>query len=81
MELRMSCVGAHAVAVIDYVKGQSVIEAIRTAGRDRILILDWKGATPAMKDYDIDAYLAGINAIHRRRGTEQWRRINFARNP
>lgn len=51
----------HASTIADYAKGQSLVETLRAAGLDRVLVTDWKSATEAMKNYDIDKYLAEIN--------------------
>ena len=53
----------HSSSIADYAKGQSLVETLRAAGHERILVLDWKSATPEMKDYDIDRYLAEINVV------------------
>jgi poly(3-hydroxybutyrate) depolymerase len=53
----------HASSIVDYAAGQSLVETLRRAGHDRIFVMDWKSATPAMKDYDIDTYLAEINVV------------------
>jgi len=51
----------HSAVIADYHKGQSLVETLRDNGLERILVTDWKSATPEMKDYDIDNYLAEIN--------------------
>ena len=53
----------HSSSIVDYAKGQSLVETLRAAGHDRILVMDWKSATAEMKDYDIDTYLAEINVV------------------
>jgi poly(3-hydroxybutyrate) depolymerase len=53
----------HSSSLADYAKGQSLVETLRAAGHDRVFVMDWKGATPEMKDYDIDTYLAEINVV------------------
>ena len=53
----------HSSSLADYAKGQSLVETLRAAGHDRVFVMDWKGATPEMKAYDIDKYLAEINAV------------------
>jgi poly(3-hydroxybutyrate) depolymerase len=53
----------HDASIADYAKGQSLVETLRSAGHDRILVMDWKSATAEMKDYDIDTYLAEINVV------------------
>jgi len=51
----------HSSAIADYAKGQSLIETLLAAGVARVLATDWKPASPAMRDFDIDKYLAEIN--------------------
>ena len=41
----------HSSSLADYAKGQSLVETLRTAGHDRVFVMDWKGATSEMKDY------------------------------
>lgn len=53
----------HSSSIVDYARGQSLVETLRAAGHDRILVMDWKSATPEMRDYDIDTYLAEINVV------------------
>ena len=51
----------HAASIADFAPGQSLVETLFGAGLSRVLVTDWKSATPAMRDYDIDKYLAEIN--------------------
>jgi poly(3-hydroxybutyrate) depolymerase len=53
----------HSSTLADYAKGQSLVETLRATGHDRVFVMDWKGATPEMKDFDIDTYLAEINVV------------------
>jgi len=53
----------HSSSIADYAKGQSLVETLRAAGLGRVLAADWKPATPEMRDYDIDKYLAEINVV------------------
>lgn len=53
----------HTSTIADYAKGQSLVETLQENGIRRVLCLDWKSATDQMKDYNIDIYLAEINAI------------------
>jgi len=53
----------HSSTIADYAKGQSLIETLRASGLPRVLATDWKSATPEMRDFDIDKYLAEINVI------------------
>ncbi|MGZ5979168.1 MAG: alpha/beta fold hydrolase, partial [Isosphaeraceae bacterium] len=51
----------HSSTIADYAKGQSLVETLLGAGLDRVLVTDWKSATDAMRNFDIDKYLAEIN--------------------
>ena len=51
----------HSAAIADYHGGQSLVQTLLAAGLGRVLVTDWKSATPAMRDYDIDNYLAELN--------------------
>jgi poly(3-hydroxybutyrate) depolymerase len=51
----------HTATIADYHKGQSLVETLLANGHRRVLVTDWKSADFAMKDYDIDNYLAEIN--------------------
>jgi polyhydroxyalkanoate depolymerase len=51
----------HSSTIADYAAGQSLVETLQAAGLARVLVTDWKSATLAMKDFDIDKYLADID--------------------
>jgi poly(3-hydroxybutyrate) depolymerase len=53
----------HTSTIADYAKGQSLVETLQGCGLRRVMCTDWKSATEAMKDYNIDIYLAEINAV------------------
>jgi poly(3-hydroxybutyrate) depolymerase len=53
----------HSSTIADYAKGQSLVETLIGAGLGRVLAADWKAATEAMKNFDIDKYLAEINVV------------------
>lgn len=52
----------HSATIADYAKGQSLVETLLASGLKRVLVTDWKSATEAMRDFDIDKYLTDINA-------------------
>lgn len=52
----------HSSTIADFAKGQSLVATLISAGLKRVLVTDWKGATAEMRDFDIDKYLAEINA-------------------
>jgi polyhydroxyalkanoate depolymerase len=51
----------HASTIADYARGQSLVETLLAAGLPRVLVADWRPASPEMRDFDIDKYLAEIN--------------------
>lgn len=51
----------HTATIADYHDGQSLVQTLLAGGLPRVLVTDWKSATEAMKDYDIDHYLAELN--------------------
>jgi len=51
----------HSSTIADYAPGQSLVETLLANGCKRVLCTDWKAATPEMKNFDIDKYLAEIN--------------------
>jgi len=53
----------HSSTIADYNKGQSLVETMQAAGLGRVLVTDWKAATQAMKNFDIDKYLADIDLV------------------
>lgn len=51
----------HSSTIADYAPGQSLVQVLLAAGAPRVLVTDWKTATPAMRFFDIDTYLAELN--------------------
>ncbi|MGN6421938.1 MAG: alpha/beta fold hydrolase [Asticcacaulis sp.] len=51
----------HRSTIADYDKGQSLVETLMNSGLRRVCVTDWKPATPEMRDFDIDKYLAELN--------------------
>jgi len=51
----------HSSTIADYNTGQSLVETLMANGLEHVLVTDWKSATTAMKDFDIDKYLTDIN--------------------
>jgi polyhydroxyalkanoate depolymerase len=51
----------HSSTIADYAKGQSLVETLQAGPLKRVLVTDWKSATAAMKDFDIDTYLADLD--------------------
>ena len=53
----------HGATIADFAKGHSLVEALRGAGCQRLLVTDWRSATPEMRYLSIDSYLADCNVI------------------
>lgn len=53
----------HTSTIADYAEGRSLVETLQGCGLRSVMCMDWKSATDAMKDYNIDIYLAEINAV------------------
>lgn len=53
----------HSSTIADFGAGQSLAATLRDSGLGHVLVTDWKSATPAMKDFDIDKYLAELNVV------------------
>ena len=51
----------HTSTIADFHKGQSLVATLRDNGCPRVFATDWRSATPQMRFYDIDNYLAEIN--------------------
>jgi poly(3-hydroxybutyrate) depolymerase len=51
----------HSSTIADYAKGQSLVKTLQAGGLKHVLVTDWKSATDAMKNFDIDKYLSDIN--------------------
>ena len=53
----------HASSIADYARGQSLVQTLLSGGLSRVLVTDWKGATPDMRDFDVDKYLSELNVV------------------
>ncbi len=53
----------HGAAVADLADGHSLVAALRAAGIDRLLLADWRSASPDMRFLGIDDYLADLNVL------------------
>ena len=51
----------HTSVIADFSKKQSLVETLLENGITRVLVTDWNTATPDMKDYNIDNYLAALH--------------------
>ncbi len=53
----------HPSSIADFSNGQSLVQTLMAHGVKRVYVTDWKSATPDMRDYDIDNYLAELNVV------------------
>ena len=53
----------HASTIADFHAGQSLVATLRQSGCEKVLVTDWRSATPEMRDYDIDNYLAELAVV------------------
>jgi poly(3-hydroxybutyrate) depolymerase len=53
----------HGATVADFASGHSLVAALRDAGLRRMFVTDWRSATPAMRFFSIDSYLADLNVL------------------
>jgi len=51
----------HSSTIADFAPGQSLVATLMANGLARVLVTDWKSATPAMRDFGIDSYLADLD--------------------
>jgi polyhydroxyalkanoate depolymerase len=53
----------HSATIADYAEGQSLVATLLANGLPHVLVTDWKSATPEMRYFSIDTYLAELNAV------------------
>lgn len=51
----------HGATVADFAPGHSVVERLSQNGLSRVFITEWRSATPEMRYFGIDNYLADLN--------------------
>lgn len=51
----------HPSTIADYADGQSLVQTLKAAGCQRLYVTEWKSATHAMRNYDIDKYLLDLS--------------------
>jgi poly(3-hydroxyalkanoate) synthetase len=51
----------HRSTTADFAPGHSLVETLRGAGVPHVLVTDWRSATPDMRGFSIDTYLADLN--------------------
>jgi poly(3-hydroxyalkanoate) synthetase len=53
----------HGATVVDFAPEHSLVRALQGAGIDRLFVTDWRSATPDMRFWSIDEYLATLNVL------------------
>jgi poly(3-hydroxyalkanoate) synthetase len=53
----------HGASIADFAADHSVVEALQCAGLTRVFVTDWRSATPEMRHFSIDTYLADLNVV------------------
>lgn len=51
----------HSTMIADFTHGHSIVERLQQSGLDRICLTDWRSASPDMRYFVIDQYLADLN--------------------
>lgn len=51
----------HGATIADFAPGYSLMEALQRSGLSRLYMTDWRSATPDMRFFSIDNYLADLN--------------------
>jgi poly(3-hydroxyalkanoate) synthetase len=53
----------HGATITDLAPGHSLVATLLGAGLQRVFVTDWRSATPAMRHFSIDTYLADLNIM------------------
>ena len=53
----------HGAMIADLAPGHSLVAALLGAGLQRVLLTDWRSASPEMRFFSIDTYLADLNVL------------------
>ncbi len=51
----------HGATISDFAPGHSIVEVLLRNGLPRVFVTDWRSATPDMRYFSIDTYLADLN--------------------
>jgi poly(3-hydroxyalkanoate) synthetase len=51
----------HGATIADFAPGHSLVEFLHKAGRKGVFVTEWRSATPEMRFFTIDTYLADLN--------------------
>jgi poly(3-hydroxybutyrate) depolymerase len=53
----------HGATAVDFAADHSLVAALQRAGMSRVFVTDWRSATPEMRFWSIDDYLAALNVL------------------
>jgi poly(3-hydroxyalkanoate) synthetase len=53
----------HGATAVDFAADHSLVAALQRAGVSRVFVTDWRSATPEMRFWSIDDYLAALNVL------------------
>jgi len=53
----------HGATIVDFAPHHSLVAALQSAGLNRVFVTDWRSATPEMRLWSIDDYLAALNVL------------------
>ena len=53
----------HDATLTDFAPDHSLVAALRMAGLRNVFVTDWRSATPEMRFFSIDSYLADLNVV------------------
>jgi poly(3-hydroxybutyrate) depolymerase len=53
----------HGATIVDFAPHHSLVAALQSAGMSRVFVTDWRSATPQMRFWSIDDYLATLNVM------------------
>jgi poly(3-hydroxybutyrate) depolymerase len=53
----------HGATIVDFAPHHSLVAALQSAGIGRVFVTDWRSATPQMRFWSIDDYLATLNVL------------------
>jgi poly(3-hydroxybutyrate) depolymerase len=53
----------HDATLTDFAPDHSLVAALRMAGLRNVFVTDWRSASPEMRFYSIDSYLADLNVV------------------
>jgi poly(3-hydroxyalkanoate) synthetase len=53
----------HDATLTDFAPDHSLVAALRMAGLRNVFVTDWRSASPEMRFFSIDSYLADLNVV------------------